>query len=107
MPENSSLSVYITGAANSLGYEVIKQLVAHGHRVAGTSSGLDDATRIRQHSGLPVYNDLFRASEIASALKMVNADVIVNLAPQSINSLPTQNADWDYYTRLLSKGTAA
>jgi nucleoside-diphosphate-sugar epimerase len=50
---------------------------------------------------------LFRASEIASILKMVNADVIVNLAPQGANVLPVQVLDWDYYTRLLTEGTTA
>jgi nucleoside-diphosphate-sugar epimerase len=109
MLENGSslLSVYVTGADSILGNEVIKQLVARGHRVAGSSSGLDGAALIRQSGGLPVYNDLFRSGEIASTLKMVNADVIINLAPQGINSLPMQNADWDYYSRLLSQGTAA
>ncbi len=104
---SSSLSVYITGADSVLGYEVIKQLVARGHRVAGSSSGLDSATLIRQNGGLPVYNDLFRSGEIAGVLKMVSADVVINLATQGINGLPMQTTDWDYYTRLVSQGTAA
>lgn len=104
---SSSLSVYMTGADSLLGYEVIKQLVARGHRVAGTVSGLDGATLIRQNGGLPVYNDLFRSGEIAGVLKMTNADVVINLAPQGVNGLPAQNTDWDYYTRLLLQGTAA
>jgi nucleoside-diphosphate-sugar epimerase len=109
MLENGSpsLSVYVTGGDSILGYEVIRQLAVRGHRVAGTSSGLDSATLIRQCGGLPVYNDLFRPGEIAGILRMVNADVIINLAPQGINSLPTQNAAYDFYIRLLSQGTAA
>jgi len=104
---STSLSIYVIGASSVLGYEVVKQLAARGHRVAGTSSTLDSATLIRKNGGLPVYNDLFRSGEIAGVLKMVNADVIINLAPQGINNLPVQSADWDYYTRLLSQGTAA
>lgn len=107
MTENTPLSVYITGATQGLGREVTRQLVARGHSVAGTAVGLEDAHRIREAGGLPVYSDPFRAQEIISTLKMIAADVVVNLAPQAINSQPLQNIDWDHEMHVISEGTEA
>jgi nucleoside-diphosphate-sugar epimerase len=100
-------SVYVTGATTGLGRTVMRQLAAQGHQVAGTAVTLGDAHLIREDGGLPVYNDLFRASEIASTLKMLKTTVIVNTAPQVINALPFHRPDWDYYRRLLAEGGAA
>ena len=103
----SSLSVFVTGATEGLGRAVMRRLVAAGHRVAGAANSLEEANMIRADGGLPVYNGLFRAGEIASTLKLVKADVLVNAAPQYINGLPLNNPDWAYYTRLLNESTAA
>ncbi len=100
-------TVYVTGATTGLGRAVMRQLAARGHQVAGTAVTLSDAHLIRADGGLPVYNDLFRASEIASTLKMLKTTVIVNTAPQMINALPFHKPDWDYYRRLLAEGAAA
>ena len=100
-------TVYVTGATTGLGRAIIRQFAARGHQVAGTAVSLADANLIREDGGLPVYNDLFRASEIASTLKMLKTTVIVNTAPQVINALPFHKPDWDYYRRLLAEGGAA
>lgn len=104
---SNSISVFLTGGDTGLGRELTRQLVARGHRVTATVSGIESATALRAVGGLPVYNDLFRASEIASVLKMSGANVVVNLAPQALNGLPFPDTDWDYYARLVSDGTAA
>lgn len=100
-------TVYVTGATTGLGRAVVRQFAARGHQVAGTATSLSDAHVIREDGGLPVYNDLFRASEIASTLKMLKTTVIVNTAPQVINALPFHKPDWNYYQRLLAEGAAA
>jgi nucleoside-diphosphate-sugar epimerase len=100
-------TVYVTGATTGLGRAIIRQLAAQGYQVAGTAVSLSDAQLIREDGGMPVYNDLFRASEIASTLKMLKTTVIVNTAPQVINALPFHKPDWDYYRRLLAQGGAA
>ena len=110
MEENtvaSSLSIFVTGATEGLGRAVTRELVARGHQVTGVASNLAEANLIREDGGLPVYCGLFRASEIASMLKMAKADVLVNAAPQCINGLPVHHPDWDYYTRLVKEGAAA
>ncbi len=107
MSENTPLSVYVTGATQGLGREVMRQLVASGHQVAGTAVSLDDAHLIRAAGGLPVYNDPFRPAEVISTLKMIAADVVVNLAPQAANSQPLQGVDWEGEQRTIADSTAA
>lgn len=107
MAENGQLNVFVTSGSDALGRELTRQLVKSGHRVTSIASGLDEATQIREDGGLPVYSDLFRAGEIAGTLRMIEADAIVNTAPQVMNSLPPYQPDWGYYQRLLSEGTSA
>jgi nucleoside-diphosphate-sugar epimerase len=107
MSENTPLSVYVTGATQGLGREVMRQLAARGHQVAGTASSLDDTHLIRAAGGLPVYNDPFRTAEVISTLKMIAADVVVNLAPQAVNSHTLQGIDWEREQHALADGTAA
>ncbi|MAS36947.1 MAG: hypothetical protein CL610_23285 [Anaerolineaceae bacterium] len=107
MSENTSLGVYVTGAATGLGRAVVRQLVARGYTVTGTAVTMADANAIRQDGGLPVYDDLLRSGAILSTLKMTKATLIVNTAPQVINTLPFHKPDWDYYQKLLIDGSAA
>lgn len=109
MEENSSasLNVLLTGATEGLGRTLTQALVAGGHQVSGIARTLDEANQIRSDGGLPVYCDVFRAGEIASAIKMAGVNVVVNAAPQYVNGLPIHRPDWDYYVRLLRDGAAA
>jgi nucleoside-diphosphate-sugar epimerase len=109
MDENTTppLSVYVSGATTGLGRFIVQQLAARGHKVAGTANSSDDARAIRADGGLPVYNDQLRASELASTLKMLKADGVVNAGTQWINTLPFHKPDWDYARRLLSEGAPA
>ena len=104
---NSSLSVFVTGATEGLGRAVTRQLVARGHQVTGMARNREEANLVRADGGLPVYNDLFRASEIASTMKMAKAGVVVNCAPQHMNGLPIGDPDWEYFLRLLDEGAVA
>jgi nucleoside-diphosphate-sugar epimerase len=107
MDEKTALRVFITDGTSGLGRAITRQLVSQGHQVAGVVSTLAEANQLRAEGGLPAYNDLFRASEIASTLKMLKTDVVVNNAPQAINSLPLPEPDWAYATRLLAEGAPA
>jgi nucleoside-diphosphate-sugar epimerase len=105
-PEDSGrLNILITGATSKLGRDVMHQLAGAGHRVAGIAAGAEDAVTVREAGGLPVYIDPYRPQEIASTLRMIDADVALNLAPQVPNGVPYNARDWDL--KLLGEGTQA
>lgn len=93
--EGGPLTVFLTGGAGPLGESVTRRLTAQGHRVYATAATAADAQALREAGGLPVYVDLTRGSEIASALRMAKAQVIAHLAAQQPNGLPYQARDWD------------
>lgn len=101
------LNVFVTSTSDGLGREVTRQLAAKGYTVSAVTDGAGGAAQVRQDGGLPVYCDIFRAGEVASTLKITQADIIIHTAPQGINTFAPQNPDWDYYQRLLTEGTAA
>lgn len=106
-PVPESRSIFLTGAASGLGRVVMRHLVAAGHRVAGVASDLAGANAIRGAGGLPVFCDPFRAAEVASTLRMAQAQVIVHLEPQAVNYLPVMGVDWSQAAHSLEAGTAA
>ena len=103
----TALKVLVTGASEALGREVVRQLVTRGHQVAAVTGTVQGAGELRQDGALPIYSSLFRPGELASNLKMFEADVIVNAAPQVINAFPPYQPDWDGWVNLLHEGTLA
>lgn len=103
--ERTPLNIFITAAASPLGQTVIKRLAADGHKVYGVAKGKDEAATVRAAGGMPVFADPTRAGEIASALRMAKADVVIHLAPMSLNSVPLRAIDAD--PQALAAGTAA
>lgn len=92
--ETTPLSFFLTGATTFVGRAVTRYLVAQGHRVTGMTYGSDGANQVRADGGLPVFADPQRAGEIKSMLRMAQADVLVNLAPQAANQLPQYSSEW-------------
>lgn len=103
--ENAPLSVFVTGATDALGREVVRRLHAAGHRVTGATSGYENAALVRADGGVPAYPDLMRAGELRSAILAAKADIVINLAPQRANHPPQVRPNWD--VRLLDEGVSA
>ena len=91
----SARTILVTVGASALGQTVIRELKARDYKVYGTAGTSAEADAIRAVGGVPVYPDLSRASEIASTLKMIDARTIINLYPQTFNSVPYRVTAWD------------
>ncbi|MBL8134787.1 MAG: NAD(P)-dependent oxidoreductase [Anaerolineae bacterium] len=101
-----ALKVFLTGAASAAGRAAVRLLSARGYRVFGaTSQSMDGARTVRADGGIPVYADMLRAGELRSAILSAEADLVINLAPQSANHGILGGNPWD--SRLLIEGTAA
>jgi nucleoside-diphosphate-sugar epimerase len=102
-----SLNVFITGATDAPGREVIRQLAARGRRVAGLTQGVDGANAVRQAGGIPAFGDPLRAGELRSLMLAAEADVAMHLAPQAVNIVPMRATPWEEVANTLTRSTAA
>jgi len=108
LANKTNTGVFITNGASVPGgivQELTRLLVAGGYRVTVMVEGSKGAHLVRAVGGFPAYSGLLRAGEIRSMIKGANAEVVVNLAPQSVNALPALKVNWD--DRVLTDGTTA
>lgn len=87
MDADDRLKVYITGATTAPGLATARGFVTHDHEVAGNAATLAGAQRLRAVGALPVYIDEHNAVDLAGALRMSGARVIVHAAPLVANCL--------------------
>ncbi|MEO1443077.1 MAG: NAD-dependent epimerase/dehydratase family protein [Chloroflexota bacterium] len=106
-PENSTLSVYITGAATTYGITVIEQLVADGHTVTAHALTSKEAAMLRGAGALPVYGDRDDMAVTRGNIKMAEADTVVHLAPMDINTAPLVRRNRDEQAAIYAKEVEA
>src|SRR5215218_33338 len=61
MPGNTGITAFVTGAAGLVGTELVKVLVARGHRVLGLTPSFEGAEDMRRAGAIPVIGDLLEA----------------------------------------------
>lgn len=83
-----SMKILVTGGAEGVGLATVRALLQRGHEVAATACDAEGALAVRMAGALPVFPDLSRASEIASALAMIKAEALVHAAPQYFGGGP-------------------
>jgi NADPH:quinone reductase-like Zn-dependent oxidoreductase len=54
----AAATTFVTGAAGFIGTELVRILVARGHRVFGLTQSVEGAQRVRRVGALPVMGDL-------------------------------------------------
>lgn len=85
LTERKSLSIVVTGADIGSGPSVVSRLAKAGHRVGGIVTTTVAGHLMRALGVQPVYAHEDRASEIASLLRMMKADVLVDLGSGDAN----------------------
>ena len=63
MAGNARATTFVTGAAGFIGTELVKVLVARGHRVFGLTPTVEDAQRLRRAGAVPVIGDLLEPGQ--------------------------------------------
>jgi nucleoside-diphosphate-sugar epimerase len=101
------LNVFVTGASTGLAHDLIKRLIAAGHKVTGAVETSDQAIALRALGAMPAYPSLLREGEIRSALKAMGSNAVIHLATQVPNHVPHINPNWDQYLDLVTQGTDA
>jgi nucleoside-diphosphate-sugar epimerase len=100
-------NVFVAGAYHELGPVLVQQLTQRGHKVTAQTKGKVGADAIRAAGALPVYADSVRGGEMSSAMKFNKPDIVVNLIPQTLNSLLHDGAHWENAERFLRESTQA
>ncbi len=102
-----SMSVFVTGGAESVGLATVRALLKRGHKVVASACDAEGALAIRQAGALPVYPDLSRASEVLSILKLAQADAVVHAGPQYWGGAPQADVDYAANSEQLKQVTEA
>ena len=90
------MKVFVAGASGAIGRPLLRQLVAAGHEVTGTTRSAERAEEIRAGGRVPVG---LRRSSIAEALKAAVAEAAPEVVINQLTSLPR-----DYNPRQLDYG---
>ena len=88
-------NIYINDATTAIGRTLTALLVSQGHSVSARVDTAAQADGLRQVGALPVYGDATRTGEVLSTLRLTEAEVVVNLLPQTYNQVPWLAQDWD------------
>ena len=78
------MKVFVAGASGAIGRPLVRQLVAAGHRVTGTTRREDRAEKIRAAGAEAVVCDVFDVPALEAAVKAAAPEVVVN----ELTSLP-------------------
>jgi nucleoside-diphosphate-sugar epimerase len=84
MAGNGGASAFVTGADGFIGTELVKVLVARGHRVVGLVPSLEAAQRVRNAGGTPVMGDLLEPGRWQDE---VEAELVFHLPPHPVPGL--------------------
>jgi len=78
------MKVFVAGASGVIGRPLVRQLVAAGHEVTGTTRREKRAEEIRAAGGTAVVCDVFDAAALGAAVKTAAPEVVIN----QLTSLP-------------------
>ena len=78
------MKVFVAGASGAIGKPLMRQLVAAGHEVTGTTRREDRAEEIRAAGATAVVCDVFDMPALEAAVKAAEPEVVVN----QLTSLP-------------------
>ncbi len=105
--EQQTLSVYLAGGGTPLSRDITRRLVADGHSVAVWVATSQQAIKVREDGGLPVYGDADNPVILADNLRLTEANAVLNLAPANDNVAPTLRRDWTVAAAKLQTETEA
>jgi nucleoside-diphosphate-sugar epimerase len=82
MTPDTPATAFVTGAGSFAGSELVKALVARGHRVYGLTESVEAAERLRRDGGVPVIGDLL---EPGAWQDVAAADWVFHVPPHGVD----------------------
>jgi len=78
------MKVFVAGASGAIGRPLVRQLVAAGHEVTGTTRREERADEIRAAGAAAVRCNVFSPDDVNNALRLAEPEVVIN----QLTSLP-------------------
>jgi 2-alkyl-3-oxoalkanoate reductase len=109
------MKVFVAGASGVIGRPLVRQLVASGHDVAGTSSKPENAARIEAAGATPIVCDALDAEAVQAAVRDAAPEVVISQLtrlpreynPRKIDYGPTNRARAEGGHNLIEAARAA
>jgi len=109
------MRVFVAGASGAIGRPLMRQLVAAGHEVTGTTRREERAAEIRAAGATPIVCDVFDRPALEAAVKEAAPQVVVNqltslpedFNPRKIDYAPTNRARAEGGDNLMKAALAA
>ena len=99
------MKIFVAGASGAIGLPLVRQLVAAGHQVTGSTRGGGGAGRIREAGGVAVACDVFNPGQLTEAVKQAGPDIVVNqLTSLPPKFEPKKKGFYDANNRIRSEG---
>ncbi len=109
MSETNStpLHIFVTGADSELGRATVRHLVQQGKRVTGQVRNSKNLERLKTSGATGLVTDPTHIGEMTQALQTTQPDIVLNLTPQTANTLLHDGHNWEGFEQTLTASTAA
>jgi nucleoside-diphosphate-sugar epimerase len=98
------MKVFVAGASGVIGRPLVKQLVAAGHEVVGTTSRQQNAPRLEEAGATPVVCDALDAGAVRAAVEKAAPEVVVNQLTRLPREYDPRKIDYGPTNRARSEG---
>jgi 2-alkyl-3-oxoalkanoate reductase len=101
------MRVFIAGSTGAIGRPLVRQLVAAGHEVFGTTRSPERGERVREDGGSPVVVDALDRDALTDAVSAARPDVVVHQLTQIPDDINMRKFGDEFETtdRLRTEGT--
>lgn len=100
------MKVFVAGASGAIGKPLMRQLVAAGHEVTGTTRREDRAAEIREAGATAVVCDVFDQAGLAAAVAAAGPEVVVNQLTSLPEDYNPRSIDYEPTNRVREEGGA-
>jgi nucleoside-diphosphate-sugar epimerase len=98
------MKVFVAGASGAIGQPLVRQLVAAGHEVTGTTRREERAEEIRAAGATAVVCDVFDAPALEAAVKEAAPEVVVNQLTSLPQDYNPRSLDYEPTNRVREEG---